>query len=241
MIDGGATDPLELLKGLPGVVSGISCRPVDAASGAEALRWVRSAAGGDGVRVAMLRQVHGRTARRAPWPGFPERIEGDCLVTDDTGLALAVRVADCAPVALATSDGACIGMIHAGRRGLVEGVVEEAVAALCAIASVAPVDLRAAIGPVIGGCCYSVDSESASNFDEGFVKEVGGGFFLDLPGAIAGRLEELGLHPTGIDKAPAACTCCGSGATGGVSFHSHRGSGGAPGRNVAYIMKAAAP
>lgn len=105
----------------------------------------------DPAAVAWCEQVHGNAVARAE-PG--RRVPGaDALVTGDNGVALAVRAADCVPLLLAGPGG--VAAVHAGRRGLVAGVVQNAVAALG--------DVTAAVaGPAIGPCCYEVGEDVAT-------------------------------------------------------------------------------
>ena len=66
--------------------------------------------------------------------------------------AVAVITADCAPLALWTADGV-VGIVHAGWRGLLSGVIE-ATAREVQARSLVPHTLQAALGPCIGPCCY---------------------------------------------------------------------------------------
>jgi YfiH family protein len=94
-------------------------------------------------RWAWMQQVHGTDVAvvDAP-PASPPT--ADALVTASPDLPLAVVTADCAPIALAC-EGA-VGVVHAGHRGLLGGVVERAVAAVRAIGRG---DVRALLGPCI--------------------------------------------------------------------------------------------
>lgn len=79
----------------------------------------------------------------------------DALVTIGTAHALGVLVADCVPVLLADPAARVVGTAHAGREGLLAGVVQRALAVMAARgADVTRV--RAALGPAAGGCCYEV-------------------------------------------------------------------------------------
>ena len=100
---------------------------------AENRRRALAAAGADPARAASLRQRHGsvvveagavapaRTSTPATtWP------EGDALVTSQPGLPLVAHGADCLTAALVAPGGARVGVVHAGWRGLVAGVLEAA-------------------------------------------------------------------------------------------------------------------
>lgn len=86
----------------------------------------------------------------------------DALVTDRVGVPLLVRVADCVPVLLADGDAGLVGAAHAGRVGLVDGVIPAVVEALRDRGAAA---LRAWVGPRAGACCYEVPEQMADDVD----------------------------------------------------------------------------
>jgi YfiH family protein len=106
--------------------------------------------------IAWMRQVHGTDVRYADasWPGLePEPC--DAVFTDVPGLALAVLVADCVPVLIADPQARLAGAAHAGREGMVAGVVPALLQAMTA-AGARPDRMLAMIGPAICGGCYEV-------------------------------------------------------------------------------------
>lgn len=108
-------------------------------------------------RLVPMRQVHGREVHEVhdttdPWP------QADALVTSARGIALLVRVADCTPVVLVDEDRARVGVVHAGREGLVSGVVP---AAVDAMAAGEPTRLHAWVGPRACGRCYELPEDMA--------------------------------------------------------------------------------
>ena len=120
--------------------------------------------------VWVARQVHGRdvlgvdgAAEQAPAGpgGWALAGTGDALVATEPGRAVAVLVADCAPILLAHKEGRAVAAVHAGWRGLAGGVIEAAVQALCRAAGSEPSDLEAWVGPCIRSCCYVVGPEVA--------------------------------------------------------------------------------
>src|SRR3954453_11150799 len=96
---------------------------------------------------AMVRQVHGAGVVVADRVGHLG--DGDAIVTSTPGVPIAIRVADCAPVAL-LGDGV-VGVVHAGWRGIVAGVLP---AAVDAMRSLGATDIRAVLGPCIHVECY---------------------------------------------------------------------------------------
>jgi len=109
-------------------------------------------------RLAFNRQVHSPTVHRAHSGARGE--PGDGLWTDEARLPILAMSADCLPIAVVRTDGPrAIAVLHAGWRGLAEGVVAAGVGAL----GVGP--KAAVIGPAIGPCCYEVGPEVAGLFD----------------------------------------------------------------------------
>jgi polyphenol oxidase len=100
-----------------------------------------------------MHQVHGAdvVVIDEPWPaGAPEV---DALVTRSRGLVLAVLVADCVPVLLADPAAGVVAVVHAGRPGLVAGVVPATVAAM---RDQGAAQITARLGPSVCGGCYEV-------------------------------------------------------------------------------------
>ncbi len=105
--------------------------------------------------LTFMRQVHGADV----WYAGPGSTEPpapvDAMFTDQPGRALCVLVADCVPVLIADPVARIVGAAHAGREGLVAGVVPALVAAMTA-AGASPPRMRAVTGPAICGGCYEV-------------------------------------------------------------------------------------
>jgi YfiH family protein len=117
----------------------------------------------DVQRVCFGTQVHGTDAQLVDGEGsafdaaeVPPRC--DALVTTEPGVALGVLVADCVPVLLADASAGVIAVAHAGRRGLLAGVLQRTLTLMSEVGS-SPADVAAVVGPAIGGCCYEVPAE----------------------------------------------------------------------------------
>ncbi len=106
--------------------------------------------------LLFLQQVHGADVVEAagPWPGAPPA--ADAVVTRQAHLAVGVLVADCTPVLLADPAQGVVGAVHAGRPGLVKGIVTRAVAAMRDLGAR---QIRAAVGPSVCGRCYEVPAQ----------------------------------------------------------------------------------
>jgi YfiH family protein len=132
---------------------------------------VLRALGVAGREIVQTHQVHGdgvlvvRAGR--PAHATPETTKADALVTDDPARVLAVRVADCCPVLMASADGRVVGAAHAGWRGVLAGVALrtiDAMRALLAERGEADVSIIGAIGPCISAAHFEVGPEVAERF-----------------------------------------------------------------------------
>lgn len=170
-----------------------------AADGDMASREARSAAGlGD---VLTLKQVHGAAVLRAG-PAAAGR-EADGWVSD--GPAVGVFSADCAALLLWTDDGRLVGAFHAGWRGLAAGMPEAAVKAM---REAGARDLRGALGPLIGPCCYDVGPEFEGLFPASSLSRRDGKLYFDQRAEALRRLAAAGLSADRLEISR-ECTSCG--------------------------------
>lgn len=114
----------------------------------------------DPARVVWMNQVHGREVAvvDGPWGDDVDIPAVDAVVTARRGLPLAVLTADCTPVLLADPTAGVVAAAHAGRPGLVAGVVPAAVKAMIALGA-QPSRIVAHTGPAVCGRCYEVPEE----------------------------------------------------------------------------------
>jgi YfiH family protein len=153
-----------------------------------------------------LRQVHGARVVRVDGPGDGAGAEADAAVTTESGVALAVLTADCAPVALASPEGV-IGVAHAGWKGLLAGVVEETVRAMRQLGATRVVAAR---GPCIHAECYEFGADDldrvAARLGDGVRSRSGHGLpALDLPSAVDAALRTSDAE---LVAAVESCTAC---------------------------------
>jgi YfiH family protein len=104
-----------------------------------------------------LKQVHGATVVRAADVADP--VEADAAFTTTPGVVAVVMVADCMPVLLADANGRCVGVAHAGWRGVAAGVIEATVEAMRAALGEPEAELLAWLGPAIGPAHFEVGRE----------------------------------------------------------------------------------
>ena len=127
----------------------------------------------DAGPLALNRQVHSTHVHHARSGARGE--PGDGLWTDEPGLPMLALTADCLPIAIARPDGEApaLAVLHAGWRGVLDGVIEAGVHAVGGRAN-------AAVGPAIGPCCYEVGINLADRFRARFGADVVRGRMLDL-------------------------------------------------------------
>ncbi|MFI6406984.1 peptidoglycan editing factor PgeF [Streptomyces sp. NPDC050548] len=113
----------------------------------------------DPALVVWMNQVHGADVAvvDGPW-GTADIPSVDALVTARRGLALAVLTADCTPVLLADPVAGIAGAAHAGRPGMVAGVVPAVVRAMTELGA-DPARIVARTGPAVCGRCYEVPAD----------------------------------------------------------------------------------
>ena len=95
-------------------------------------------------------------------------LTGDGLITARPGLLLAIQTADCLPVILADTKRRAVGVFHAGWRGTLKRIVEKGVGEMFRCFGTQARDVKAVIGPGVGGCCYQVGEEVRTQFESQF-------------------------------------------------------------------------
>jgi len=188
---------------------------------------VRRALGVLDQPLCVLRQVHGDRIWRALDPAAQD---GDGWWTDRSGVVLVVGIADCTPAFAWDVRRGTIALVHAGWRGTAAGILGRALLLLREQGS-ATADLRVALGPSIGPCCYPVSREVADQFPTATVEARDGALHLDLRGANRMQALVAGIAPEHIDANP-PCTGCES-----ETFFSHRKHGPRSGRMWALMWR----
>lgn len=163
----------------------------------------------------------------------------DGLITNLKGVALVTQFADCVPLLFYDPKAEVIAASHAGWRGTVQEIGKKTVEAMVSLYGCNPKNIKAAIGPSIGSCCYEVDDPVLDSFrtieylplSQIFTEKKNGKYMLDLWTANRLILEKAGVLPKNICVTD-LCTCCNSN-----FFHSHRASGGSRGNLAAVIAQ----
>jgi len=188
--------------------------------------------------LTTIRQVHGD--RVLIVDGSSENFSEtlcDAIITDRPGIALGVLTADCAPILVFDAEGPSIAAIHVGWKGTALNLPGKVVAILVRRLGARPENLRAAIGPTIGPCCYEVDEAVRAAFlEHGHLwqnwahESDEGRWKLNLGKANRDLLRSAGLRETNIVSID-LCTYC-----LGKFFFSFRRDKGMTGRQISWIM-----
>jgi len=148
--------------------------------------------------VVWMNQVHGSdvTVVDGPWRDRPVP-EVDAIVTARRGLALAVLTADCVPVLLADPVAGIAAAAHAGRPGMIAGVVPAALRAMTELGA-DPARIVARTGPAVCGRCYEVPdamrAEVAAVEPAAYAETAWGTPAVDVTAGVHAQLERLGVH-----------------------------------------------
>jgi YfiH family protein len=166
----------------------------------------------------------------------------DGLVTRTPGVGLLLRFADCQPILLYDPAHHALALVHAGWRGVAQGIARRAVETMTRAFGTDPADLIAGLGPAIGPCHYTVGDKVAAAMGyvlpdwAGALSPLGDDQWrLDLSAANAQQLAAEGVQQ--IEHA-GLCTACHH-----DEFFSHRAGNGRTGRFAvaAYLSPGGVP
>ena len=176
-----------------------------------------------GMKPVIMRQLHSDTLRRLEEaPG--QKLEGDALMTNKSGLLLVIRTADCLPVLLVDEANRAVAAVHCGWRGTEKRILAKAVKAMGEAYGSKPGEMLAALGPCIGAACYEVGPEVRDGFLKagfppsvfavrGHVPEVHvpllkQKYLLDLRAANTWLLRAMGFKKGNVFEPGPACAHC---------------------------------
>jgi YfiH family protein len=114
--------------------------------------------------VARINQVHGNAVHVVTRDNAANRPRGDGIVTAEPGVILGIFSADCVPILMIDEKQKVAGAFHAGWRGILADIATVGVKAMTELGAHV-LDIRAALGPSIGQCCFEVDKELADRFE----------------------------------------------------------------------------
>jgi YfiH family protein len=188
-----------------------------------------------------VRQVHGSDVLVIDEPNqviaHLTTLEADAIITNQPNLMIGVAVADCVPILVHDTKQHVVAAIHAGWKGTALNICGKVIEGMQSIFNSTPDDLRVAIGPCIGPCCYQVDRSVATAFtdqapiwQESAIAQDKEHWQLDLAKANFHQLRACGIPESHIDRA-GICVSCQK-----ELFFSHRRDDGVTGRHLGFIM-----
>jgi len=176
-----------------------------------------NALGFDPKKLVLTRQIHTdiiRVVTREDCRGLDHRAypECDALITGDPGVGLVIFTADCTPILLYDPVTGAVGAAHAGWRGTAADIAGKTVKKMVAAFGCDPKNIRAAIGPNIGQCCFETDWEVPEAMVNTFgndanksIRPAGSKYYVNLKTINALALERAGVTHIEISQ---DCTMC---------------------------------
>ncbi|MED4603632.1 peptidoglycan editing factor PgeF [Paenibacillus validus] len=170
----------------------------------------------------------------------------DGFVTNERGVYLHALFADCVPLYFYDPIRQAVGLAHAGWKGTALQIAKALLETMSAAYGTKPRDVRAAIGPSIGACCYEVDDTVIGRIDRAlreadeeatvqpadvlcYEQQPNGKYKLNLQQVNRQIMIKAGILPSHIEIT-GLCTSCHT-----DLFFSHRKEGGRTGRMAAWI------
>lgn len=154
------------------------------------------------TQLIWLNQTHSRIAHEITDKIQLELLDGDGLVTEQKGIGLVMMTADCLPIVVSNQTGSEVACIHAGWRGLADGIIEATVAKMKTQPS------YAWIGAAISQPNFEVGAEVKAHFEgisaaftEDFIAKDNGKYLGDLYAIATKKLTALGVQQvSGADR-----------------------------------------
>ena len=202
----------------------------------ENYRRILQAADLTGRQLSRVHQVHGNAIHQlSSGDPLPSNIKADALLTDSPSFALSVRTADCVPILLASHDGRLVAAVHAGWRGVIAGILPNAIRTMNQ-RGIPSFDIFIAIGPCIGPDAFEVGDEVVQEFraklpdaPDVIHRHVGRKAHIDMRKALIHQALQLDIPQSNIDTTD-LCTY-----SDADLFFSHRRENGLTGRQAAFI------
>lgn len=213
----------------------------DIASVQENYRRFCAAIGTDVERVVLSKQIHEDNVRLVTAEDCGKGLwrerdytSVDAMICDQPNIPLVVFSADCGIILLHDEVRGAIGAVHAGWRGVAQGIVAKAAQAMVDTFGCKPEHIHAAIGPAISQCCFETDDDVPAAMHEAlgdavdpFMTWNGTKWHIDLKSINAMWLRKMGVQHIDICD---HCTACRP-----DLYWSHRKMGNARGAQIAMI------
>ena len=213
----------------------------DPANVAENFRILGEAVGFTLADLVSTRQTHSDIvwqvgkAQRGTAITLGSSPECDALITNEPGTGLVIYTADCTPILLWDPVTGAVGAAHAGWRGTASAIGAKTVKAMCDAYGCDPGNIRAAIGPNIGPCCFETDADVPDAMLEALgdqakmhIRPHGSKYYVNLKKLNACFLRNAGVQHIEISESCTVCRC--------HRFWSHRVTRGQRGSQGAIIV-----
>ena len=199
--------------------------------GIEGRRSFAKKAGFDPNGLVIPKQTHSTNVSFAKSVNTIENCDG--VFTDEKDIVCSIQVADCMPIYFAHSSKNVYGLVHAGWRGLVYGILEST-SQLIFKNGYKLHDFEVFIGPSIQKCCFEVRDDIVGNFKIGCVSPIqeNGKYNVDLQYQACREMIQMGFKKNQI-KVSTECTYCSQ-----EKYHSFRRDGNDSGRMIGLIGSA---
>jgi len=165
------------------------------------------------VHGADVRLINNLTEAKPAEDARGDTIYCDAIVSNAAGVLAGVKTADCVPLLIGDPRTGAFAAVHAGWRGTLAAIATKALQRMSAEYNTRPQDVRIAIGPAAGSCCYEVGTEVIDGFKTSFPTQAlftetrAGHACIDLLKANREQLVSAGVDPERINVAP-LCTMC---------------------------------
>jgi len=166
------------------------------------------------VHGTEVRVIHNATEAMPAENARGETVYCDSIVSSTKNVLAAVKTADCVPLLIGDPAGGAFAAVHAGWRGTLAGIATAVISRMVAEYDVRPSNLRVAIGPAAGGCCYEVGGEVIEAFTSRYPEMIDlltpvrdDHALIDLIKANRYQLQTAGVSAGRIHVAP-FCTMC---------------------------------
>ena len=207
---------------------------------AQNLQILADELGFDPKKLICTRQTHSDIVRAVTAEDYlgidhHDYPECDALVTATPGVALKVFTADCTPILFHDPVTGAVGAAHAGWRGTAADIAGKTVRAMEENFGANPENIRAAIGPNIGWCCFETDADvpeamvnALGDVAKKYVRAENEKYYVNLKGINAEFLKRAGVTRIDISDDCTKCQC--------DRFWSHRITGKNRGSQGAIIL-----
>ncbi len=170
-------------------------------------RMLATAMGIDDAQLYFPSQVHKtKIVTVTRHTSKEDLMETDSLITNETGVCIAVMSADCVPILLVDMKNKAIGAVHSGWRGTVARILEKTLLKMKSTFGTSPEHLLAAIGPSVSHDAYEVGDEVVEAVNQTFganndlmTTQGNGKAKLDLWKANVLQLREFGVDQSQIE------------------------------------------